>query len=199
MTRKDTASDLRIGCSVEDKKTEIRRSVRALALYIMLKPVDHHIGTVYAYTAVVISALSACVCHSGKNTAAQIQLFGIYRARDHRRNSVKVPKYRGVRRDVPVLVNAYYITLIGTVVLVAAVTDIDTAVEIAVSIFNGIERKRIHEGQKVQYVFFDTEDEVWIVSFWKDRGYGPYAMIAEGSFNIAIQKSDAKVLRMWVG
>ena len=81
----------------------------------------------------------------------------------------------------------------------AAVPDIDTAVEIAVSIFNGIERKRIHEGQKVQYVFFDTEDEVWIVSFWKDRGYGPYAMIAEGSFNIAIQKSDAKVLRMWVG
>ena len=42
-------------------------------------------------------------------------------------------------------------------------------------------------------VFFDTEDEVWIVAI----GYPPDSLIAGGDYSIALQKSDGKVLRIW--
>lgn len=49
--------------------------------------------------------------------------------------------------------------------------------------------------QTPQSVFFDKQDEIWIVSFGMDSKEN----VVGGDCSIAIQKQDGRVLRIWFG
>ena len=76
-----------------------------------------------------------------------------------------------------------------------AVPDKETAVKIAQVIFDGMSTSEYAEEYNPQYVFYDAQDEIWIVSFWDDSD----ATVLGGNCNIAMQKKDGKVLRIWFG
>lgn len=77
-----------------------------------------------------------------------------------------------------------------------AVPDQETAVEIAREILNEMPDEIGKDSLIPKYVFFDEEDELWIVSFWRDsRGSGQITL--GGGFNVVIQKEDGKILKVW--
>ncbi len=77
----------------------------------------------------------------------------------------------------------------------AAVPNKEVAIEIATAIFNGMEKNAEVQQYIPQSVFYDEQDEVWVVCLSKpDDGAG---FMLGSSLNIAIQKSDGKVLRIW--
>jgi len=76
-----------------------------------------------------------------------------------------------------------------------AIPDKETALEIAKAIFNGMEKSKDVQEYTPQSVFFDEQDEIWIVSFWKDTD----KITLGGDCSIAMQKKDGKVLRIWYG
>lgn len=75
------------------------------------------------------------------------------------------------------------------------VSNEKTAIEIAKAIFEGMEKSEEVQKYVPQSVFYDEQDEVWIVSFWKDSK----EITLGGDCSIAIQKKDGKVLRVWFG
>lgn len=77
----------------------------------------------------------------------------------------------------------------------AVVSDKETALEIAKAIFNGMDKSKDAQEYVPQSVFYDEQDEIWIVSFWKESNEITFG----GDCSIAIQKSDGKVLRIWFG
>lgn len=76
-----------------------------------------------------------------------------------------------------------------------AVPDKETAIKIAQAVFDTMSVSEYAEKYSPQYVFYDTQDEIWIVSFWDDSD----ATVLGGNCNIAMQKKDGKVLRIWFG
>ena len=76
----------------------------------------------------------------------------------------------------------------------------ETAIEVAKSIFNGMEKGKDAQKYVPQAVFYDEQDSVWIVSLWAEasknetNGYW-----VGGDCSIALQKEDGKVLRIWYG
>ena len=68
------------------------------------------------------------------------------------------------------------------------IPDEETALKIAKAIFDGME-------YVPQSVFYDNQDEIWIVSFGKNSNH----IMLGGDCNIAMQKKDGKVLRIWFG
>ncbi len=77
----------------------------------------------------------------------------------------------------------------------AVVSNEDTALEIAKAIFNGMDKSKEMQEYVPQSVFYDEQDEIWIVSFWKESS----EITLGGDCSIAIQKADGKVLRIWFG
>lgn len=77
----------------------------------------------------------------------------------------------------------------------AVVPNKETAIEVAKSIFNGMEKNNDAQQYVPQTVFYDEQDGIWIVSFWKESN----EIIVGGDCSIAIQKEDGKVLRIWYG
>lgn len=71
----------------------------------------------------------------------------------------------------------------------------ETAIEIATAVYNGMIKSRNMNGFKPKSVFYDNQDEVWIVSFGKKNN----GTIVGGDCSIAIQRKDGKVLRIWFG
>lgn len=84
---------------------------------------------------------------------------------------------------------------IGTYSGEAVIPDEETALRIAKAIFDGMEKSKDAQEYVPQSVFFDNQDEIWIVSFWKDSDQ----VTLGGDCNIAMQKEDGKVLRIWFG
>ena len=76
----------------------------------------------------------------------------------------------------------------------AVVPDENSAVEIATALFNNMENSEYRREYVPQAVFYDEQDEVWIVSFWKESVH-----TLGGGCSIAIQKEDGRVLRIWFG
>lgn len=76
-----------------------------------------------------------------------------------------------------------------------AIPDEETALAVAQGIFQGIEKSQAAEQYRPQVVFYDQEDEIWIVSFWQDSGQATLG----NDCSIALQKKDGKVLRIWFG
>jgi len=77
----------------------------------------------------------------------------------------------------------------------AVIPNKDAAVEVASAIFKGINKSETPPEEVPQYVFYDETDGIWIVSFWKDRS----SLEIGNDCSIAIQASDGKVLRIWIG
>lgn len=83
---------------------------------------------------------------------------------------------------------------IGTYVDVA-VPDKETAIKIASAVIIPMQDKGYAKNYSVQSVFFDNTDEVWIVSFWEDKG----DKTTGADCSIAIKKSNSQILRIWFG
>lgn len=77
----------------------------------------------------------------------------------------------------------------------AVIPDKETALEMAKAIFSGMKKGKEEQEYVPQSVFYDDQDEVWIVSFWENSD----AFVLGGGCSIAMQKSDGKVLRIWFG
>ena len=77
----------------------------------------------------------------------------------------------------------------------AAIPDQETALGIAKVIFNGMDKSKAVQEYVPKSVFYDTQDEIWIISFGKDSD----EIILGGDCSIALQKKDGKVLRIWFG
>ena len=84
---------------------------------------------------------------------------------------------------------------IGTYSGEAVIPDEETALKIAKAIFDGMEKSKDAQEYVPQAVFYDNQDRVWIVSFWKNSSQ----ITLGGECNIAMQKKDGKVLRIWFG
>lgn len=71
--------------------------------------------------------------------------------------------------------------------------DAETALRVATIIFSNI-RNASEANHEPLSVFFDEEEEVWII-FFHERD----SDMLGGDRNIAIRKQDGKVLRIWSG
>lgn len=72
----------------------------------------------------------------------------------------------------------------------------EVAISIAQAVFNGMEKPDRYSRYAVQAVFFDEMDEIWIVTFWEPWESLDEVVIGD-ECNIAIQKKDGRVLRIW--
>ena len=84
---------------------------------------------------------------------------------------------------------------VGTYSEELVIPNAETALSIAKAIFNGMEKSEDAQGYVPQNVFYDEEDEIWIVSFWDNSKQDNLG----GDCSIAMQKKDGKVLRIWFG
>ena len=84
---------------------------------------------------------------------------------------------------------------IGTYRGDAVIPDEKTAIKVAQAIFDGMEKSKEIQKYIPQSVFYDSQDEIWIVSF----GQNSKEIVLGGDCNIAMQKKDGKVLRIWFG
>ena len=75
------------------------------------------------------------------------------------------------------------------------IPDEETALKIAKAIFDGMEKSKDAKEYVPQSVFYDNQDEIWIVSFGTNSNH----IMLGGDCNIAMQKKDGKVLRIWFG
>ena len=71
------------------------------------------------------------------------------------------------------------------------------AVNIAVSVFNGMEKSETAGRFTPQLVFYDEEMSIWIVTFWDSDSYNNG--IVGYDCSIAINKKDGKIKRIWFG
>lgn len=86
----------------------------------------------------------------------------------------------------------------GTYNKKAVIPDKETAIKAAQAIFDGMEKSEKVQEYVPQYVFYDNQDEVWIVAFWKRLDENTSDMVTVGEdCCIALQKKDGKVLRIW--
>ncbi len=75
------------------------------------------------------------------------------------------------------------------------IADKETAVQFADVILEGFQKRGSFENYSAQEVFLDTEDGIWIVSYWEEK---PGVVIVGGGFNIAFRRDDCTVIKMWV-
>ena len=71
----------------------------------------------------------------------------------------------------------------------------DVAIKIANAIFDELYKDSSIQNYVPQTVFFDEEDDFWLISFWEEERE---EFVLGGCVSIAIQKKDGKVLRVWM-
>ena len=71
----------------------------------------------------------------------------------------------------------------------------ETAVAVATAVYNGMRKSQSMSNLTPQSVFFDSQDEIWIVTFGMDGKEN----VAGGDCSIAIQKQVGRILRIWFG
>ena len=71
----------------------------------------------------------------------------------------------------------------------------ETAVAVATAVYNAMRKSQSMSNLTPQSVFFDSQDEIWIVTFGMDGKEN----VAGGDCSIAIQKQDGRILRIWFG
>lgn len=71
----------------------------------------------------------------------------------------------------------------------------ETAVAVATAVYNGMRKSQSMSNLTPQSVFFDSQDEIWIVTFGMDGKEN----VVGGDCSIAIQKQDGRILRIWFG
>ena len=73
------------------------------------------------------------------------------------------------------------------------IPDQEVALNVASQIFKGMQKSEEIQKYVCTSVFYDEQDEIWIVSFGRQSD----EMIVGGECNIAICKNDGKILRIW--
>lgn len=74
-----------------------------------------------------------------------------------------------------------------------AIPDMDAAIKIANVVFENTPKQKSEQAFKPQSVFYDEEDEVWVLLF--RNPYPETGAVSTGPcYTIAIQKQDGKVL-----
>ena len=76
-----------------------------------------------------------------------------------------------------------------------AVPDKETAVAVAVAIFNSMEKPKNVVNFIPQKIFFDNNKEIWIVIFYNSN---PAKKSQKGKIYIAIHKSNCEVEKIWL-
>jgi len=71
--------------------------------------------------------------------------------------------------------------------------DVETASSVAKLILARFQRKGLFSGYSLQYIEYQSDPEIWVFSFWDGDSNETGA-----SFNMAIRKDNAQVLKMWV-
>ena len=84
---------------------------------------------------------------------------------------------------------------VGTYSKSAVIPNEKVALKIAKAIFDGMEKSKEAQRYVPLSVFYDDQDEIWVVSFGKDSRQNTLG----GGCSIAMQKKDGKVLRIWFG
>lgn len=79
------------------------------------------------------------------------------------------------------------------------IPDEETAAMIASAIMKSIQCKGYAPNYELQRVFFDEEEEVWMVTFGEGFNTEDKVMTAGASCCIALAKSNAEVLSIWFG
>ena len=77
----------------------------------------------------------------------------------------------------------------------SAVPDKETAAMIANAIIQSMQKNGYIKGYILQEIFFDVADEIWILTYWKERDI----YVDGDDCSIAIRKSNGEVLRIWFG
>lgn len=78
------------------------------------------------------------------------------------------------------------------------VPDKETAIKIAEAVTSGFQRKGYFPNYVPQSVFFDTQKQLWIVTFAPESDNDEVVLIGS-CFSVAIKKDNAEVIKMWVG
>lgn len=73
------------------------------------------------------------------------------------------------------------------------ITNSQTAVRVATALLTGYQEQGYFEGYALPDVFYETQSDVWVVTFCESPDY-PGA-----SFSIALNGKDAAVIQMWLG
>ncbi|MBQ7907030.1 MAG: hypothetical protein IJ309_05075 [Clostridia bacterium] len=77
------------------------------------------------------------------------------------------------------------------------IADKNVAVDVATSIFNSLFKDKVDEGYAPQLVFYDKEEDLYVVSFWNGSCYDDGTVSLGEECSIAIRASDGKVLKIW--
>ena len=76
------------------------------------------------------------------------------------------------------------------------IPNAETALAIATSIYEAVDKHHEVEGLVPSSVFYDEDDEIWVVSF--DRPNPSQNIdISGGGWCIAMRKSDGQVVKIW--
>lgn len=73
------------------------------------------------------------------------------------------------------------------------VPDKETAITITNSIMSNFQSDGHFPNYVAQSIFFDKEDELWIVSYWQEK-----ENYVGADFTIALRKDNGQVVKMWV-
>lgn len=76
-----------------------------------------------------------------------------------------------------------------------AIPDVDTAISVASALFENVKKDGIGQTYILNSVFFDTEDNIWIITFSQSTD----SSVDGGEFNIALSQTTGNVIRMWFG
>lgn len=94
----------------------------------------------------------------------------------------------GIRYESGTFHDKNWSETIGTYSRRAAVPDEETALKIAQAIFDGMEKSKEAQKYVPQSVFYDNQDEIWIVSFWKNSNQ----IALGGDCSIALPKKTER-------
>ena len=75
-----------------------------------------------------------------------------------------------------------------------AIPNKEVALEVASAVFYGFAKDTWQKNHVPSTIFFDEEDEIWIVSFAEND-----ENVIGGDCSIALQKKDGRILRIWFG
>lgn len=80
-----------------------------------------------------------------------------------------------------------------------AVPNAKVAKEVAQAVFDGMEKDEVTNTFVIDGVFYDAEQEAWVVEFWHDLSSDYEGPMSTGSVYITIRRMDGEVLSVFRG
>ena len=76
------------------------------------------------------------------------------------------------------------------------IPDKNMAINIASAILERFKNEGLFINYIAQTVFYDTQDKIWVVSFWENEKKD---FIKGGDFCIALKAENSQVIKIWCG